>query len=246
MDTAQQLESIKHRIRSLVSKTVQAGCTEAEANLAAEKVGDLLEQYNLSLTDVMLAAEKCILGKHETTSRNRTKLSGCAKAIGRFTDCIVYSGKNAEGYRYYAFFGLESDVSMAKYLCEIITSALNEETAKFKRTDESYIVGLAPRKTLTNNFQEGFVSRINHMLDDMKETKHREHYEACHEKLPILAAKEEKVKHDFKELGITLKKSYGSNRFKYNSGAYSAGSNAASNVNLSRPVNNSGKMKMLT
>lgn len=44
------------RIRSLLEKTVENGCTEAEAMLAAEKAADLMAEYELTLTDIELGA----------------------------------------------------------------------------------------------------------------------------------------------------------------------------------------------
>lgn len=46
------LDRLKTRIQGLRSKTTDNGCTEAEALLAAGKVAELLDRYDLSLTDV--------------------------------------------------------------------------------------------------------------------------------------------------------------------------------------------------
>jgi Protein of unknown function (DUF2786) len=48
-----KLDRLKTRIQGLRSKTTDNGCTEAEALLAAAKVTELLDRYDLSLTDVM-------------------------------------------------------------------------------------------------------------------------------------------------------------------------------------------------
>ena len=53
------LEKLKGRIQALRAKTVENGCTEEEALSAAAKVADLLDQYDLSLTDVELREEAC-------------------------------------------------------------------------------------------------------------------------------------------------------------------------------------------
>ena len=46
------LDRLKTRIQGLRSKTTDNGCTEAEALLAAAKVAELLDRYDLSLTDI--------------------------------------------------------------------------------------------------------------------------------------------------------------------------------------------------
>ena len=46
------IDRLKTRLQGLRSKTTDNGCTEAEALLAAAKVAELLDRYDLSLTDV--------------------------------------------------------------------------------------------------------------------------------------------------------------------------------------------------
>jgi len=46
---ADELARVKTRVRALAEKTVSNGCTEAEALLAAEMVGRLLERYALMM-----------------------------------------------------------------------------------------------------------------------------------------------------------------------------------------------------
>ena len=54
-DTA-GLDKLKVRIQALRAKTIDNGCTEDEALSAAAKVAELLDRYDLSLTDVELRA----------------------------------------------------------------------------------------------------------------------------------------------------------------------------------------------
>ena len=53
------LGRLKSRIQGLRSKTTDNGCTEAEALLAAAKVAELLDRYDLSLTDVEIRDAPC-------------------------------------------------------------------------------------------------------------------------------------------------------------------------------------------
>ena len=48
------LDKLTARIQGLRAKTTDNGCTAAEALLAAAKVAELLDRYDLSLTDVGL------------------------------------------------------------------------------------------------------------------------------------------------------------------------------------------------
>ncbi|RYJ03496.1 MAG: DUF2786 domain-containing protein, partial [Acetobacteraceae bacterium] len=60
MDQQTELAKVKARIRALAAKTVERGCSEAEAMAAAAKVGELLEVYGLSMSEVELREEACV------------------------------------------------------------------------------------------------------------------------------------------------------------------------------------------
>jgi hypothetical protein len=60
------LEGLKTRLQGLRSKTTDNGCTEAEALLAAAKVAELLDRYDLSLTDVEIRTAQCEQRHYET------------------------------------------------------------------------------------------------------------------------------------------------------------------------------------
>ena len=47
-----ELDKLKVRIQALRAKTIDNGCTEDEALSAAAKVAELLDRYDLSMTDV--------------------------------------------------------------------------------------------------------------------------------------------------------------------------------------------------
>lgn len=49
-------DAISRRIRALRAKTVENGCTEAEALAAAELLADLLAKYNMTLDEATKSA----------------------------------------------------------------------------------------------------------------------------------------------------------------------------------------------
>jgi hypothetical protein len=80
---------LKTRIQGLRSKTTDNGCTEAEALLAAAKVAELLDRYDLSLTDVDIRAAPCKRCEYENSRKKRVPLDGCIGAVADFCDCRV-------------------------------------------------------------------------------------------------------------------------------------------------------------
>ena len=90
-------DRLKTRIQGLRSKTTDNGCTEAEALLAAAKVAELLDRYDLSLTDVEIRDAPCEQREYETYRKKRIPLDDCVGAIANFCDCRVWREKNQAG-----------------------------------------------------------------------------------------------------------------------------------------------------
>ena len=61
MSQTTELTRVKARIKALAEKTVSNGCTEAEAMAAAEMVGRLLERYVLSMEEIDIREERCLV-----------------------------------------------------------------------------------------------------------------------------------------------------------------------------------------
>ncbi len=66
------------------AKTTDNGCTEAEALLAAAKVAELLDRYDLSLTDVEIREAPCEQREYETWRKKRIPLDDCIGAVAKF------------------------------------------------------------------------------------------------------------------------------------------------------------------
>src|SRR5580692_3191287 len=130
------LDRLKTRIQGLRSKTTDNGCTEAEALLAAAKVAELLDRYDLSLTDVEIRNAQCERREYETPRKKRIPLDDCIGAIANFCDCRVWREKNPAGESRHVFFGLRSDIEVAHYLTELIDTAVRSELGRYKTTRE--------------------------------------------------------------------------------------------------------------
>jgi hypothetical protein len=88
-----ELDKLKARIQALRAKTINNGCTEDEALFAASKVAELLDRYDLSLTDVEMLEASCERLEYETWRKKRIPIDGCVGAVAHFCDCRVWPGK---------------------------------------------------------------------------------------------------------------------------------------------------------
>ena len=97
------LDKLKLRIQALRAKTIDNGCTEDEALSAAAKVAELLDRYDLSLSDIDIRAAPCERRVYETWRKKRIPLDDCIGAVAHFCDCRVWREKNLAGESRYVF-----------------------------------------------------------------------------------------------------------------------------------------------
>lgn len=121
-------EKAAARIRALRAKTVENGCTEAEAMAAAEKLSQLLNDYNMTLEEADLRASPFAEQTHVGAGSVGLKLWKAAVAIARLT--------NTEQWRAHddvtriTFLGLSHEVEIATYLLKLCERAMNTEAAR--------------------------------------------------------------------------------------------------------------------
>lgn len=165
------LDKLKVRIQALRAKTIDNGCTEDEALSAAAKVAELLDRYDLSLTDVELRAAPCERRAYETHRRKRIPLDDCIGAIAHFCDCRVWREKNAAGESSYVFFGLRPDIEVAHYLTELIDTAVRTELGRFKTSADYGRIRHQDRHLANASFALGMVASIADKLTAMKASR---------------------------------------------------------------------------
>ena len=128
------LDRLKTRIQGLRSKTTDNGCTEAEALLAGGRSPNVLDRYDLSLTDIEIRNAQCEQREYQIYRKKRAPLDDCIGAIATFCDCRAWREKNQAGEASYVFFGLRSDIEGAHYLTELIDNAVRSELGIYKNS----------------------------------------------------------------------------------------------------------------
>jgi Protein of unknown function (DUF2786) len=161
-------DRLKIRIQGLRSKTTDNGCTEAEALLAAAKVAELLDRYDLSLTDVELRNGQCERRPYETRHKKRIPLDDCIGEIANFCDCRVWREKSQSGNARYVFFGLRSDIEVAHYLSELIDNTVRSELGRYKNSADYRRFRHQDRHLANSSFTLGMVASIADKLVAMK------------------------------------------------------------------------------
>lgn len=244
-----EIEKAKSRIRGLLAKTISNGCTEDEAMSAANKVGDLLDAYNLTMNDVIINSTSCITGCFVINSPNRHPFDKCVMALAAFCDCKVWrTPSKFKKQAKYSFFGFPHDTEYAVFLSEIIFQAIMDEVERFKLTTD-YLASYGKRSCSTS-FMHGMATRVYYRLEDMKDVRDEQiRKEMQSRKLEsnctdlVLVHKEEKVEEDFRKLGMRLTKAP-ANTTIGNRNAFYQGHDAGDKVNLNRPIGESKSNRM--
>jgi hypothetical protein len=136
-------------------------------------VAELLDRYDLSLTDVEIREAPCERRAYETRNRKRIPLDECIGAIAEFCDCRVWREKDAAGDVRYVFFGLRADIEVAHYLTELMDTAVRSELGRYKTSAEYRQFRHQERHMANASFALGMVASIADKLAAMKAARDR-------------------------------------------------------------------------
>lgn len=229
-------EKIATRIQALLNKTVNNGCSEEEAMTAAEMVGKLMKEYDLSMTEIEFKDENFITHEILTESRVASHIHTLLSAIAYFTDTKVWFSRN--DVIKYSFFGSEKDTQIADYIYHLISNTIKVEIEKYKKTT-AYKSSSINGKTKTTSFAVGMVSRLDTRLRDMKNNVVVESSD-CTAIVPI--NKTAIVTEQFAKLNMRLKTSKASRTVNSND-AYNSGQAAGDKVNITSGLGASNSKK---
>lgn len=157
-------------IRSMQQRTVSNGFTEAEAMEAAEKVGELMDQYSFTADDINHPE-----GPQESVSehtyfdpkRQLLGLTSAATAIAAFCDCKAFTRQGKNGKKSLHFFGRETDIQVADYMTHLVANAMGGSWEDFRKTRPTGEKLTHQRR----DFERMFCVRISQRLREMKDAR---------------------------------------------------------------------------
>lgn len=204
MDDKQKRRAMIDKIRALMTKTEDNGCSEAEAMSAARVVQRLMAEHALSQTEVELGLIEIIKREYRGFGPDHP-LSFCLNSIAYATDTETWWTQQRQiGYApqpdlfngdaldvqedtLYVFFGFEHDTEIAVYLVDVCRRALDNGRIacrnKMGRTwargrEHAFLIGMA--RSMSESLRTMRNERLGERLADgrrLKEVK-REMVEA--------------------------------------------------------------------
>lgn len=166
MSQRDELQKVKDRIRNLSNRTLSNSFTEAETEAAMAMVGKLLAMYNLTMDEIDVREELCRTISINSGAKKRNELWHVAFEIGRFCDCKTWFNTWGMANSTYSFFGKETDILMAEHLFNVVKTAIESETERFKRTNTYRYADV--RRTASDSFRRGMAGRIAQRLRQIK------------------------------------------------------------------------------
>lgn len=223
-------ENLVAKIRGLLNKTVDNGCTEEEALAALDKARAMMDAYEVTEDELKLTREeKAVLRSEPEGTRDPHGIKSLlAISVAEFADCRVWKGTHG-----LVFCGLQADAQMATWLLDTLAAFVQAELAR-------HLMGsIAPRgerRFIINGFVGGCAKRISERLRDLVANSRK--VEASNSRA-LVVVKGAAVAAKMAEIGIKLGKPRRSGR-KINSESYAAGRAAGDRASFGRPIGGSG------
>ena len=208
-------EKLLGKVRALLSKTMENGCSEAEALAALAKARAMIDAYEISDEELSLTKEeKAIFANSAKSDRHGIQV-GLAMAIANFAGCEVW--RNSQGGL--TFCGLRSDADFGNWLLSSLSQFGQSELADYLSTSAGTV---GNRRFAINGFVIGFTRRVSERLNAMvAESKKAQSSNST----ALVVVKSTAIAEAKAAAGINVRKARAGRR-KIDNGAYAAGTAA--------------------
>jgi hypothetical protein len=122
----EQKENLLRKIRALLSKTVENGCTEDEAIKAAEKAAELLARYDLGMDEIEMGRTPFTQTENRYYDLVGERLWRPASAISKLTQTRYWQSRAGVHPVEITFFGFDHEVKIGSYLLAICARAMKD------------------------------------------------------------------------------------------------------------------------
>jgi hypothetical protein len=220
-------EKLLDKIRGLVSKTIENGCTESEALAALSKARAMMDAYAVEDSELNLTKEeKAILRREPPGTKDPHKLKQfLATSVAKFCECRAWRDRD----NVLVFCGLRPDAQFATWLLDALAAFVQAEIT-------NHLMGSVAegrhRRQVISSFAIGCTERISQRLNELCEQSTSL---ATSNTKALVVAKGAAVKAKLDELGICLRTSRSSCSVG-NDSSYRAGKAAGDRASFGRPV----------
>jgi Protein of unknown function (DUF2786) len=232
-ETLTPREKLILKVKALLAKTTESGCTEEEQLSALAKARAMMNTHEISSDELRLSREeKAILhDESEADARDTHGIkSKLARGVGRFCNVRIYRDSSKAGL---TFVGFKSDIDLAAWLLNHLADFVHDALFEF------LLDCLAPegkeRKQEIRGFVIGCTERISDRMVEMCDQSKT----ACTTNgKALVVIKDQAIKDLLKAKGISLRCCGGSSA-GFSAGARAAGQSAGDRASFGKPVSGS-------
>jgi hypothetical protein len=225
-------EKVFSTIRAIMAKTMDNGCTEAEAMSALEKARVMMDAYEVTAEDLAFDSEKPSIVNDALFDPHGIRSNLCG-SVSRF--CDVQSWRDTyTGTR--SWCGFSGDVEFAKWLLETLATFVERELAAHLAASNE---PKGERRRLINGFVIGCTNRISERLREMMPNRAT----ISSNSNALIVSKQGMIKAALDAAGIKLRSSR--SRRVINFGSLNAGRSAGNDASFNRPVGDENATRRL-
>jgi hypothetical protein len=223
-------ESVLNKIRALLAKTMENGCSEAEAMAALGKAQAMRDAYAVTEAELNLTKEERAILRREppgTKDPHRIKwfLVG---AVSKFCNCRCWRQRRDDGGGL-VFCGLPSDAQFATWLLDTLADFVRAELV-------NHLMDAEPTNEERREVMRGFVLGITDRISErLRELCEQSATLATSNAKALVVVKDAAIKAKLDELGIHLCAA-SSSCGAWDSSSYDAGRTAGDRASFGRPV----------
>lgn len=158
-------KTILKKLKAFSQRTVENGCTEAEALAAAEAMQGLQEKYNLTLTELDIEQTEYVEEKFSLGKKRRHPVWCALYGLQKFCEVrIIGNGGNV------MIFGERHKVDAATYLISVMQSAMELEFLRYRSSPEYAEESFYHHaRTIRSSFMNSMAYRLSSRLLAMHE-----------------------------------------------------------------------------
>ena len=129
--------NISEKIKKILAKTQEVGCTQQEAESALAMASRLMAQYNISMDEVKSSEEKWGIVRVATYGKWTLDMSLITKLVSDHCFVKYIAESVADRYNSLQFYGLKDNVINAKYMYDSLEKAFDKIWTSYKRRTNS-------------------------------------------------------------------------------------------------------------
>jgi hypothetical protein len=207
------------KVRAILAKTMDNGCTEEEAMTALAKARELMATYEIDESELQEEQEKATTFRTAPNDPYEIKRGLCVN-VGKFTRCAAFRDRD----EVITFAGKPSDIVFATWLLDTLQRFVMRELRAYQAKRSK--LHMQNSNHMSVSFVVGCAQRINEKLKELA---------------PIDWAKTKEL--IVKELNMSLTKSRGPSR-NLDENAARAGHKTGSSARFDRPVTSGGQLRL--